>query len=665
MNLFGNLLLVNLALVITIYLIGTAMLAVFKIKAYNFYESVFNKLFVGFSILGIIYASIASHGTTILLILAAVVFAVLIQWKTTFANATVFGPDTAKPATDVITEISFVALINFTVYLIRFFILYDFKSPYLRVPYQDYIFYGRLSGHIVSSGVESSSLEPIYSCAVSPVPYHYIELWVNGLCSQIFDVPNVYCLYLATFSAIIAIVLTGIMALLSFLQVRKAWVPLLAFLLLNATGVVWPFLRTIDFFSNSAPGFAILLLVVPKLCIVYVYLIVAVLFLLRQQYIGFGVAASALPLVFISTAPVLGITIVLFALVLYLRTKVSAKQALLIVLPIVAVGISLGLFYLFQSKAKAGVALGPALPTLVTLLPSGQGRVILNVFIGSAVCYAVFNGVYFFLITSLLRRSSSQLSITLKQQWPLILWFGIVLVVALTIRACLNNYAEAFQVMSNILMPATAIFLVVLFGLSFAKASFVMRLSVALVLAGVVVMNVLSLYRRDYLHLDTDSNIYYTPDFLTKVDKFIGSGDRHGAFVLDESDYDNLYNFNQDSHIAGTYVPCLLDTNQELFLPSLSVLDISPALVNSRFKPQATNLLQFINASMFAKFVAERHRLSNRNMPLDSMKYQFIKAHNISFLCLSAKAKLPPIIRSLVQTVYVDEYSKEKFCVLK
>lgn len=102
-------------------------------------------------------------------------------------------------------------------------LLFTWKLDYPKVQFRDYYFWAELSDFLLESGVESKSFFLTENIVVKHAqPYHYSDLWLNGIFTKVNGLPGIINLFGITYP----IILTGVLVSFSYLLksfLNKTW----------------------------------------------------------------------------------------------------------------------------------------------------------------------------------------------------------------------------------------------------------------------------------------------------------------------------------------------------------------------------------------------------------------------------------------------------------
>ncbi|MBC6607147.1 hypothetical protein H8B13_09980 [Hymenobacter sp. BT188] len=643
---------ITIITVIVCYCIGFSVFKILNITPLEYFFSLFLSLVIGLSCIVSVYALLCTHGSTVHALMIPLLFLMGygIRKRNTVSDHLFIKYDRSSFFSK---ELLMLLVLSAGVVLVQYSLLYDLESEYLQTPFQDYVYYSRLTLSLSYLGVETNALEVMYPQFVTEQPYHYMELWLNSLLVSITKLPSVWVYFVSSSAVFITIICAGFMAIFAHFKIKYIYIFILSFLFLFVTGMRWLFLQDYLFVQNGALLSSLILCLNPKLAPIYVFLLLTALLLLNRYYLLVGFALALLPIVYISTTPVAGFALVSLVAYLSLSKKVTMTESFYMLLPMAVVCVYIILFYTLQPESYQFPDTGRnfALKSIIPELK--EIKTLINITLGVFVNYSIYFGVYglLFSLIWLFRRTKQGFSKVIVPE-TIWVWFGACLFMAAAMRAFSTHYLDSFQFFSNTIVPLTPVVLAILFAYILQQAS---KQIYAIIITSLILLIVVN-----FSAVGT-GNTRYSPAFMHQVEKvapYIGS---RGGYVLADEDYENAYMLSSDSYTTGNYISNF--KNNYAFM-SLSALDPDSLITDSRFQRDSAQAEQIIRKSTFYRF-AKFQALHNSNLSLDSTKYKFIIHSNIGFICVSKRAKLPLILKSLVDTSYTDSLSGEKLFVLK
>ena len=653
-------LLLTLAALGLSYALGAMLLRLARVAETEPYFRQFLALTLGLTTLVSGYALWQTQGRSCLLVLPALAF-VLLYWLRRTAGAAepdrLPWHDAAAPAPSRQTWTPQLLLLGATLLLfaVRWGLLYDPGSEFLLTPFQDYIYYGRVSEMLNRTGLETRSLEQFYPQLLHVQPYHYFELWLNALLLRAYHTPGVWCLYLSAYTVLTTVVFSGLRALVAYFGGRGIWATGLVLLLILSSGVYWPPFEGHPFAEGGRYVATSLLLLEPKLSPIYIFLLLSALLGLRRQWKAFGAAIAVLPLVFITTLP--AVLAILVILALWGRRRFSRGQLLGMLLPTAVVLFYLAAFYSWQ-QAPAQLPVIASTSLLKFPHPT-QWRTLVNIFGGTLINIALYLGA-FGLLGLVVGWGSFR---AVARRWPL----GLALLAGAFIVGILaENLAftlttqlpDSYQLLGNTLPP---LFVVVLGGSLAALLSAGPHWRRTLTLAGLLALAWIN-HRRLFSHSHSMHKVTrFSPAFLRQVRTALPRTGNRGGFFMADVDYETVYHLTQDTFTRGTYVSNFLG---DYAFASLAPPELKSLTTDPRFARDSTAAAACVRTSSFVRFV-QLNALRGRHWPKDSAQYQFVVQQGLRFICLAPGVALPGPLQPLVQARYRDAWSGEEFVVLK
>jgi hypothetical protein len=650
MPLYLPFLLLTLALLAGLYLAGYVLLRVAQVSQQEPLFAIFLACVLGLLVVVSAYAIATTSGRTVLLPLLPLVGFVVWQLR---KRGPLIAPSAQAPCVlgwrRVMLELAGTAGILFTA---RFGLVFDTASSFLRTPFQDYVYYARVSALPLAHGIEGRALEYYYPQLVTATPYHYVELWLTNLLVRFSGLPALWCLYLSVYTVLITMVFAGLRALLAQAGLRGAWGVAIAGALLLTGGVYWPGFDKVEFIANGHYLATGLLLLEPKLAMVYILLLLGAILLGRRQYAATATVLAGLPLVFVSVVPGVGVGLV--CLILYLRIKqyISWLNCFALLLPmLLAVGYMALFYYTVPAAANQTLSLG--LPQVAA------PRTIVHIFVGIGAIVPVYFAPFIATVLCLLWFNRRATRLIWLQAGPVLTFAFGCLAGGAVARSMFPLFLDSYQFVSNIVVPLLPVGLAVVLGYLLANATPAMRATTLVVLGLLAGLNFYKLLLNKHPMHETTR---YSAAFLRQVQDYLAQGHTRGAFLLDDQDYQSAFTLSADSYTAGNYMS---NFQSSYGLASLSALDELPVLkTDPRFAANAAQAQQLIAQTSLARFARAEAALGHYN-GLDSLKYHFVRRHKIAFICASARAKLPYVLRPLVQAEYHDRLSGEALYIMQ
>ena len=643
---FAELLSLALGGILVCYGLGAALLRLAGWQTEEPFFTVFLCLLTGIMTITVAYALVRTGGVSVLLPVPALLGGIV--WATRRPASGIIPPATPTPLGPALWLAALLALV---VFIWQYGLVYEPGAAYLQTPFQDEVYYSRLTLMLNHAGLETNSLEVVFPQFQTEQPYHYLEAWLNALLVWITGLPSVWVFFVSMATILITTVGVGFAAVYTYCGLRPYQAALLGLLTLTVTGTVWPFLTQFPFVSNGSLLSHMYMSVHPKLAPVYLAVLLAVLLLLRQRWVAAAAALALLPLLTVSTAPATAVGVAGLTFCLGLSRRIPWVKALALLGPMAAAGTYVGLFYVLQPASYQFASAGHASALAAVLPASKEVKTLFNIGVGIILNYSIYYLGYATLLALLWRRSAPTLP-TVFSNWPLLAWAGSTLFGAVLMRTLGHHFLDGFQFFSNLMIPVSAAAVAIVLGYALRGAS-VIRLGIAVLglLSGVLINCI----------TDETGNTYFSTDFLAQVGPVLQALPNRGGYLLGDADYENAYMTSSDSYTAGTYVS---NFKNGYLLISLSSLVSDSLNTDSRYaRDSAQAALMKAHSTLFR--LAKLRHLAGRPLSADSAVLEVVQQAGLAFICASPRARLPDTIRPLVKARYRDSRSGEVLYVLR
>ncbi|MDJ0364565.1 hypothetical protein QMK33_05325 [Hymenobacter sp. H14-R3] len=643
MSLFFPYLLLTIGGLTIAYVTGRLLLGQ-SAEATEPYFGVFLAMVTGLSLWVGTYAAVQTGGHTVMLPVP-----LLMGWLIWKQRGSVVKEGLWLPH-----ALGYAMVIAVVLYVFRFWLFYDSESTFLATPFQDYVFYARVSLALNKTGIESTVLESVFPQFIGAQPYHYYELWLNALLVRCTGLSAMWGLCLSTYTILLTIVALGLRALVAHFGHKATWAWPLTVLLLLSGGVKWPAFLHYDFTKNGSLLAGSQVLLEPKLAAIAVFIALGVLLLVRRRYDLAGLVLACIPLVYVSTGPAIGGSTVVLGGYLWLSRRATYSQVTRLLLPMF---LTIGYFGVFYVVQPASFQLRePGLQLIDELVPKlVEARTLLNIFIGSLILYGLFFGLLLAACVVVTTRCAwlSQR----KELLPVLVWAGACAVLAAAGRTLATHFIDGFQFSGNVMGALVPTLLAVVLGAAFGGVNTWRRLAALTLLAGAAVVNCYPLLQDKF---QKQTATVYSAAFLSQVQAALPDREVRGGFLFGDKDYDNTYMLSEDTYSAGTYLAGL---SNRYDLMSLSIFAVDSLTTDPRYRLDSVQARQRLHSASLYRYA--RLMVPSRHMPTDSLQYQFVKQYELAFICASAKATLPEILRPLVAREIMDPRSGEKVYILK
>ncbi len=642
-----ELLALTLASLAVCYSLGTLLLRLSSWRTEEAFFTIFLRLLLGVLVLTTGYALVRTGGVSVLLPVPILLAGIVMALRRPVAGAELWPvPVRLGPA------LWLSLLLCLAVFAGQYALVYEPGAADLQTPFQDYVYYSRLTLMLNHAGLETNSLEVVFPQFQTESPYHYLEMWLNALLVWATGLPSVWVMFVSMTSVLLTIAGVGFSAIFVWCGVRPAWAVLLGGLMLTVNGTVWPFLERFLFVDNGSLLSHLPAQLHPKLSPIYVVVVLLGLLMLRRRWVAAALAAALLPLLFVATAPAVVAGVVGLALYLGLSRQLLWGRALLLLLPVGAVGVYIGLFYALQPASYHFMHVGqPSL--LASVLPTAQElRTLVNIAIGVVLNYGIYYAGYAVLAGLLWWTRPAQAAPAAPANRTWLAWVAATLLGAVLMRTLGNHFLDGFQFFSNIMVPLSAVVLAIVLGQALRGRS-AMR-------AGLATVGLVGLLMINTLHETTDNTRFSAP-FLARVGPVLRTLPARGGYLLGDAEYKNIYMMSSDSYTAGTYVS---NFKNDYLLLSLSALVPDSLGLDQRFARDSVQAEQIKRRSTLFR-LGELQRLAGHSISADSVPLYLVRRAGLAFICASKKARLPASLRPLVRARYRDARSGEVLYVLR
>lgn len=632
--------------------VGAGVLAAARVAVGGFFQ-VFLRLLVGLVAVVAGYAIFATRGNTVMWFLLLTMG--MVVWRLR-APARPLAPEVPLPWP---TQLLLVLGVGLLVGLVRLPLLYDWHTGQIGVPYYDFLFYARLIYPLNELGVETSFLDPIYPQLAVPQPYHFLEIWLNALLARTTGLASADSLYLSTYSVLIGVLYFSYCALFSHFGHSRFWVLALALVCLPLTGFFLPVFGHIALLANVYFDMSNFLLVFPKLTVVALFFVLFHLLNLKGRQTAAGWALASLPIVFISTAPAVAAGFGGWVLYQTWRTRATRPLATIAgrAVPLLLVLVGFVSFYSLNAWLHWGNYLSHVNTSEHLLAAPTYWRHAPAFVAGLVLAAGAYYGLYLVLLAVVVGTGNASTKGFLLRHLDL-----LALAVMMFAGACLAWFAftpffESWQFFNNVNLPLLSSVLVLLVADALAGRRPVVKWLAFLALGLVTGLNYAQLAGRVNM---SDINRQYGIGFLNQVEKQAPTLSKIGGFVLGKTDYKEPFAYNSAVFMCGLY---LNDVRNDVNMVSLSQLTQDVDSVVIRFPDRAGPLRRWLSEAPICRFYAEAQRRNPALTRPEAMR-QFVVRHHINFVCVSAKATLPPALQPLVRSHLTDATTGEKMYLL-
>ena len=262
---------------ISSYLIGKSIVHFFTMKGHFFFR-LFVTHIVGFSTLYLVYAIIMAHGRTVAIILLPIITYLIYHFRPAFIAKAPFEKEI------FLKEIWWSIVPFLLVFLYQSWFYFDFVNGELKPLLCDFHRYAIFTQSIHLWGLESYLSEMNYffpAFRTGIVPYHYPELWLTSLFSNLFHNSLVNSYYFIVYPLLTTTFIIGVMSLFEETIKNKILILIVAVVLCFITDI------TFSFYMDTPNSLSITGINGQKLAYVYCFLLLAfILFRQKEWFLG-------------------------------------------------------------------------------------------------------------------------------------------------------------------------------------------------------------------------------------------------------------------------------------------------------------------------------------------------------------------------------------------
>lgn len=615
----------NLFQIISSFIVGYLILLPFKLKRVNSFLDVFIRIIIGIVTIVFVFAVLKTHGRTIMLpALIPVLLLIKGYQKEYLSKIEQNQYSVLKLILTVFCTALFFSGIAFHTY--------DIKNDFFALPHPDYLFYGKVSAYIWNTGIESSIIDYVNPLENKPIRYHYFELWLNAIYSNLFKTNTVQYLMTVTYPFFFSLVFIGFLCLYErLIKSNLKFILLLSFFSIFTSGVFFNWFQNISLLSDSKL-FSLNSLSYYKLSIIYTFLFISILGFKehKKNYLYILSGVLFLGILYIPVMPAVFMGYCIFIGLSVLRNKkLLNKQFLLINLLIFIVAVFIFLFYTSFNKSNDTssfqIDLLSYLKTSINIFGGGLLMTIIIYFI--YIPFALWN-------------------IWKSKDFDYLFFIISIIASGLFCWAAIHHLNDAVQLYSNIAVSLLNISLA--YNLSFFiinKRASLVKQSLIVLFWGVFIFNNINEVISKRVEVNIDKN-------RTNIINRIKQLNPNGVSIKSSKDYSSIFSKNENFSVLASY---LVFIDPKYHPISLSVFDIP--ITNAKDE-------KAVKKAIFYKYVM-RKKEHNEFTTIEQAQLDFIKEYHIEYLITTDKVQLNDQLKQLVKEELIDEKSKLHFYILQ
>ena len=657
---FGEIL-VFFTLFISFFLIGYTCLYILDAGIEKFFSTIFSSAFLGILLFVITFSLIKTGGNTVNIGLLILLLILIYEHKKSKRNSKQSYLLSIWIKGNMIAFISVFVVLAFC-YL---FTHVNAGSPEeiskaSTMLHRDFFWLANNSHYLSKSGNENIfNVNNILSESFKKnTPYHYFELWLNSGVSELVNILPIVSDRNIVLPLLLSIVIIGFASIAEHFLISPIQRILFAIISVFFLGLFFfDFLTFITKFKINA-------LDNPKYTVQYIWIIACLLLFLNNRIHLAIVVLLMLPIASISTAPGIygGVLVYLFHR-LWKKTEIEtirlAGYVLFSFLFIV-------LFYYFQRENNSGTVLPLSSLNLLQYTNDFSVKgiktmmyICLSSLLQLNIIYLPYSILFFYFGIRYRKIISDSTYISqLKQAGWLFLLIFMSALVSWSVLTKLQNSWELFTNIAsasiNIFIPLTVLFLVTNCNLSFKTISLLLVLF-CIHCTCLLGLNLYSKSSEKYCRYDTS--------FISNVSSFTKTLTlpAYGALIL--SDSEDHYKARGVSQTL-TYNLFNEGTYLSFMNPDISILPLFGLDDYLQYKQAGKNSDSLLPGTVFGRFVQNQIAAESFHSIGKSQKL-FIDSLHLRFIIMSKGTKPEEEVAYLVDTLFTNRSTGEKFLVLK
>lgn len=527
-------------------------------------------------------------------------------------------------------------------------------------PNADLTFYSTVSEYLLITGHENvfHVFSLIDESFTHLVPYHYLELWLNGGICKLFGLNAFLSLTLIISPIFFLLIFTGLLAVLETLKIPFSWLGLLCMLFPLMDRINLEIFAHLPIIKYADPFNSLLLSVsnnnVSKIGPYYIFLLAALLFAIKRQYRGAILFLLALPVTTITTAPAVLIGLSSTVILLLVFRKVTFKNAGILLVYVLAIAVFIGGFYIFNQSSTPVPQIVQNKSLITILTDFSEFRVRFNLFAGN---WIILLFVYFpFIVLYIYYRI--KYDETFLKLDLISFAFGNIIFFGLLIWAVLLHMPNSSQLGARIATAVLNLFLflstvVIILRSNLNKKRYFTGILLTTLFLVFLLYNGIKFYVK-FSAIPPISSQYSNTIIPLLQNKIIN---KVGGTLIASEDFpkDNVTK-NSNYFVIGQYLHLMGNRYRTLSLSDYAIPDETPG--------DADSLSIYARDGIFYDFVQEQKKAGSFT-GLEDSQLAFIKENQLEYLILSPNAILPDKLKPLVLSQWRDNLSKEQFYLLK
>ena len=623
------------------------------------YQRYFTKVSIGLVLFTVFFATYFSNGHSIL-VLFFLILMFFINEKQLIIKRSVarnlFRVPNRKKLIFFLTSIIIPGVVFFA-----WEALFNFKGGDFNfvVAPRDYHHYSNISEALSITGQENTfGLKNIILKDYHGVtPYHYFEIWFANAIGNLFGTFNIVSLMAIVYPLLYWVSYLGFCAMWeTFSQVERTQ-KVMSFLFIGLGGLCLEAYSSIPYIGGGS-----FITINPietfsrKYIIYYLFVIASWLFFHYKKNTTAIISILCLPIIFIGSLPAVLSGVIIFIILAFSLKKITNKEAIRMLLYIFLVSISIGLFYVLNSKPSISLDNFEAIFSIETWGNIKTYKTLTNIYILTTVQY-VFYFLPFIILISIFYKRLFKGFFNLKSKTILFFFIVVMYFSSLSSWAFLHLLGNANQFFSNGVAIILNVWIIgLLINIYFKlerKRQWVYLLAIIFIIFPNIIYSLKHNFREQY-----ESDQYLNE--ITKLIDHVNSDNVLGGIYFSKEETDQLTErMNKALHIfpLAHYTNY---ANKTVDVQNLSVFDIPPLknkLNESRFSRN-------VEMEPFYRFV-QKQKTQSQFLNIEKSQLDFINQFNLKFLIFRKDVKIPKMINEMAQQIILDSKSGDQFVLLK
>lgn len=636
-------------LLFTAYILGSILYYLSRLDTIKeAYLDVFTKTFLGIISIILVYAIIITKGVTIQWGFVLIGFVAL--WL-----GQKFGYGKSKNNKAGFTKAHILPMFVLQVTAIGLFMLQGslyYNTPFNNIPHGDYNFYSIVLEAYTKYGIETRDpmIDVINTGFYGPGLYHHTELWLANLYYKTLDILSVEAQITGLYPIIGSILAIGFIALSKTITDLKSVHYLSPFFVFFSGIPLWEIL-------HQTPTFVFGVADNTKNIMSALFFISAFILLIKKNRLFF-IPLLALPIVNMVNLPAVFGAMFLTGILAYRYQffKIKTSQYL-VFLPILISAFIIFFYFIsaqfFPEKPIREFSINEIInglkdyPMRPLLILGGTFVIMLSIY---------FMHIVILLISKLINK---------KIKLPHKLLFSIVFVFFINI---IGLFTWSF---TNVLkdsvqfycIPSVISLNILLFSLFAYYSDKFKGLNKATFKAFSISFFILLLVNYATISKNNEFLNFFTLKgrsviYLKKVEAALNKKDEVILAQLINPEKLTSYWFAIPYHQPSVYIKSI---KSEVRQVSLTTIEIP---IDSFINQAHTTVKREVENAPFTRFVNEL-KAKNRFTTIGAAQVQFMKVYKVDYLLVDPKTKIPEEFNSIIEEVFIDELSKEKFIIIK